>query len=97
MLIKKKRSEHKDPKTELVARLLDRADSEGTVSSKGSELWTRPVMVNGFLCKVEKFEDTWQGLAFKKIGSKEIHIDKLPAMPTREGAERALYRVVNSL
>jgi hypothetical protein len=101
MLIKKKREPHKDLKTELVARLLDRAESEGVISSPSSELWTAPKMVNGFLCRVEKFNEGWQGLAYKKVpdkkngGFKEVQIDKLPMFSTRERAERALYKVVN--
>ena len=95
-LIKFKRERHKDPETEIVARLLDRVESEGSVSSPGSEIWAKPVMVNGFLCSVEKFEDKWQGLAYKKDGAKEVQIDKLPQCPTREAAERMLYAVVRA-
>ena len=95
-LIKFKRTPHKNPETEMVARLLDRVESEGTVSSPGAEIWTKPKMVNGFMCSVEKFEDGWQGLAYKKVNGKEIQIDKLPQCPTREAAERMLYAVVNA-
>ena len=95
-LIKFKRSEHKDPETELVARLLDRVESEGTISSPGSSIWTKPVMVNGFLCQVEKFEGGWQGIAYKKVGDKDINIDKLPQCPTREDAERMLYTIARA-
>ncbi len=95
MLIKKKRSEHKNAETELVARLLDRVESEDTVSSPTSEIWSRPVMVNGFICRVEKFEEGWQGLAYKKVLGREIQIDRLPMCETREGAERMLYKVVS--
>ncbi len=102
-LIKFKRSEHKNPETEIVARLIDRAESEGSVSSPSPEIWTKPVMINGFLCRVEKFDDKWQGLAYKQVpdrkngGWMDVNIDKLPLCPTREDAERILYTVVRSM
>ena len=97
MLIKKKREQHKNPEVELVARLLDRVDSEGSVSSPTPELWTAPKMVNGFLCQVEKFEDGWQGLAIKYTGpGKGFEMDKLSIWATREEADRELHKMVRA-
>lgn len=95
MLIKFKRSEYKNPETELVARLIDRKESEGTVSSAVPE----PVlthMENGWICSFMEEDGKFKGLAYKEVNGKEFYMDKLPWCPTRKEAAKMLYNIVRA-
>ena len=102
MLIKFKRSEHKDPELELVARLIDRKESEGTVSSvvpSEGVLSDEPVlthMENGWICSFMEEDGKFKGLAYKEINGKEFNMDKLPWCPTRKEAAKMLYNIVRA-
>ena len=94
-LIKFKRPEWKDPELELVARLLDRAENEGTISSPEPEGKSIVGMQDGFLVTFMEDERGHEGLAYKKERGKDVEL-KTGRCKTRDEAGYKLFRYIKA-
>lgn len=94
-LIKFKREQHKDPDVELVARLIDRAESEGTVSAEETDNQYIMGMQEGFIVTFHEDEKGWQGLAYKQHRGKDVEL-KTPICKTRDEAGYRLYKYIRA-
>lgn len=94
-LIKWKRPEWKDPELELVARLLDRAENEGTVSSVIPEGKSIVGMQEGFLVTFTEDDKGSEGLAYKQERGKDVEL-KTGLCKTRDEAGFKLYKYIRA-
>ena len=94
-LIKFKRPEHKDPEVELVARLIDRAESEGTVQSEEPDNSSIIGLQEGFMVAFMNEDNGCEGLAYKKHKGREIEL-RTGLCKTRDEAGRRLFKYIRS-
>ena len=95
MLIKNKRPEYKNPETELVARLIDRAESEGIVTSDQPEFKSVMGLQEGFIVSFLEDGTGWSGLAFKRHRGKDVEL-KAEGYKSRGEAGKALFRYIRA-
>ena len=95
MLIKFKRPEYKDPDLELVARLMDRARSEGTVNSPVKDNLSVIGMQDGFMVTFLEDDYGFTGLAYRKHGRRDFELKTSPKK-TRDEAGYELYRLIRT-
>jgi hypothetical protein len=92
-LIKFKRPQHKDPELELVARLLDRAESEGTVNSEIPEGKSIVGMHEGFMVTFMEDDKGHEGLAYREHKGKDFNL-KTGICKTRDEAGYRLFKLI---
>ena len=95
MLIKVKRSQYKDPDVELVARLLDRARSEGTVNSVVNENKSVIGMHEGFYITFLEEDDGFTGLAYRKQNGRDFNL-KTGVCKSRDEAGRKIFKYIRA-
>jgi hypothetical protein len=94
-LIKVKRSEYKNPETELVARLVDRAENEGSVSTEETDIKYLMGLQEGFIVSFHEDDKGWTGLGYKKHQGKEVEL-KTPICKTRHEAGHRLMKYIRA-
>jgi hypothetical protein len=93
-LIKWKRPEWKDPELELTARLLDRLENEGTVSSPDPEK-SLIGLQEGFLVTFMEDDHGHEGIAYKQESGKDVEL-KTGLCKTRGEAGFRLYKYIRA-
>ena len=94
-LVKWKRPEWKDPELELVARLLDRAENEGTINSVIPENKSLIGMQEGFLVTFMEVDGGHAGLAYKQEMGKDVEL-KTGKCKTRDEAGYRLAKYIRA-
>jgi hypothetical protein len=94
-LIKFKRPEYKDAELELVARLLDRAESEGTVNSVIPENKSILGLQDGFIVTFMEDDNGYEGLAYKQERGKDVEL-KTGRCKTRNEAGYKLFSYIRA-
>ena len=94
-LIKFKRPEYKDPDLELVARLIDRAESEGTVNSVIPEDKSIMGMHEGFMVTFLNDDKGSEGLAYRKHKGQDFEL-KTGLCKTRDEAGYKLFKLIRT-
>ena len=95
MIFKFKRPEYKDPEIELVARLMDRARSEGTVNAVETGSSSILGMQEGFIVTFMEDDKGFEGLAYKQENDKDVTL-KTGICKTRDEAGYKLYKYIRS-
>lgn len=94
-LIKWKRSEYKDPELELVARLMDRARSEGTVNAETPEGKSVLGLQDGFMVTFLEDDKGFEGLAYKQHKGADFQL-KTGICKTRDEAGWRLFKLIRT-
>lgn len=92
-LIKWKRPQWDDPEVELTARLLDRLENEGTISSPEPEGKSIVGMQEGFLVTFMEDDKGHEGLAYKQENGKDVEL-KTGRCKTRNEAGYKLMKYI---
>ena len=92
-LIKFKRPEYKDPDLELVARLIDRAENEGTVNAPVRENESIIGKHEGFLVTFMEDDKGFEGLAYREHKGKPLEL-KTGICKTRDEAGYRLFKLI---
>ena len=95
MIVKWKRPEWKDPELELVARLLDRAENEGTISSPQPEGKSILGMQDGFIVTFMEDDKGHEGLAYREHLGKDFQL-KTGICKTRDEAGWRLFKLIRA-
>ena len=94
-LIKWKRPEYKDPDLELVARLIDRAESEGTVNAPERDSKSIIGKHEGFLVTFMEDDKGFEGLAYRRENGKDIEL-RSGICKTRDEAGYRLFKYIRT-